>query len=330
MSKLRDNSQVRIVGLKLGDLFHVAVVGDAGITNRQPEEIHSLVMPLKDFRARPDSFYVEAAGADIADRLSQRLNPAPETLDELVDVLISQDSATRLVATADLHRLIGARVKIADHFVSSLPTGVTVIMGPGGVGKSAIAEQLAVDHDGTLLRFSEPESGITSLAFLIEELAAAVLLKSPVTVVDSVKKLTFLSTGSSGAGGVDVGIYADFTDLSVLGTQAGVSLVLIWNPLAGEGDTARFELLTEQMKSSLAALLVLRDQPVNRIARGRLLSRSSTGRRIDEPWELEIGAVAEPSEYTPYTAASVLPSFETQDSFAAAQRQLSASLQSQE
>lgn len=136
-----------------------------------------------------------------------------------------------------------------------IPCGVCLIVGPGGVGKSPLAQALAgagVESFG-MVRVGEPLSGYSSTEKETAQYIAKSMLLDTDVVIDSVKDLL-----SSGGGAMKSGITRDslitLSEWSSLACDLGVTLYIPVNP--SSADSAVLELLAEAARSNATSTII--------------------------------------------------------------------------
>lgn len=162
----------------------------------------------------------------------------------------------------------------------SFPPGVTILMGRTGAGKSklALGHLAAMNRDVLYVRFGEPldryfnlaagiygdtgEAGIALASFEVDVaqwLADALLrARSPgrayrAVIVDSLRYLVYGPGGNTGRGGVNMTLFTDLSFLDTVAARAGLSVILVMNPLAV--DDADYNRLLDIAAASVAGTI---------------------------------------------------------------------------
>lgn len=144
--------------------------------------------------------------------------------------------------------------------------GVTTIFADTGAGKTTMADLLvfnlidAFKGDASkVMRIKYGESGSDLETFLrFSELAEALPEQlPPIIVIDSVRLQTFDMGGASRSLSISNQLFRWLTEIDVFAVGAGVSVVLVMNPLAGEEDKiAQFR---GDVESSVMSVINLKD-----------------------------------------------------------------------
>lgn len=175
----------------------------------------------------------------------------------------------------------------------ALPAGLTAVIGGAGAGKTPLAHALAaIDGDYTMVAYGEPLSGYMTDATTATRALALAFAEGKPIVFDSIKDL--LSTASGGAmkSGLSRGVLPILTQLSIVASDAGVSLLTPLNP--SSRDVELMEVLVEAVASNATSMLVHNASSPNNwsfmFRRGEGLERSTgeliTGR--DENGSMEL------------------------------------------
>lgn len=123
----------------------------------------------------------------------------------------------------------------------SMQPGAGVILGAAGMGKSLFADYLRATHGATVIKYREPEKGaILRETQLAAALAGAIRKGSKLIVVDSLRTLFYASTGATGRGGVNMGIFELLTAFDQIAQDAGVTIWFALNPMTAERDQLEF------------------------------------------------------------------------------------------
>lgn len=134
--------------------------------------------------------------------------------------------------------------KLADFPVN---TGVTIIFGAGGAGKTPLAKRIASHMPGgaDLLLFGEPYGDyVTDYEQMLVQLLEA-LLSGRHVVIDSLKNPVFDTPGAATSGGMSASLWPTLSDLSAVFDRCGCALISVINP------TTSSELVTEVAKEAL-------------------------------------------------------------------------------
>lgn len=132
--------------------------------------------------------------------------------------------------------------------VDGLPicTGLTVILGPAGTGKTPLLNYLTGSVDGHVIHHGEPFPGFSTEDC---ELALRVLASdSPVIAIDSVKNLIGRLGGAASARGISRELFPMLSDLASEFASAGRALILTIN-ISSDNDLV-FNEISEAIKSN--------------------------------------------------------------------------------
>lgn len=138
-------------------------------------------------------------------------------------------------------------------------SGLTIVAGPGSVGKTPFLHALAgeMDSDYATIRFGEPLAGYNSdFDELIRDLANA-LLDHRVVVVDSFKDVIAAAGGTTASGGLSRGAFKLFSDLGAAAATRGNIILVSVNPTAS--DSKVMDLLYEAARSNSTSLVTTSD-----------------------------------------------------------------------
>lgn len=164
-------------------------------------------------------------------------------------------------------------VHAAPRVAIDLPPGMTMVLGGSGSGKSKFTMGVAAHSTDVLYaRYGEPldphflaamqqDAGVmlvdheVQLAEMIARFMATDLLE--VMIVDSLRYRFYSGDGATGAGGVNMTLFAALTFLDVAVAQADKSLVVVVNPLTP--DEKAFAALREVARGSVSCLIEMKD-----------------------------------------------------------------------
>lgn len=132
----------------------------------------------------------------------------------------------------------------------TIPCGVCLIVGPGGVGKSPLAQALAsngVDTFG-MVRIGEPLAGYTSSNDTSARSLAAAMIHSSDVVLDSIKDLLSSGSGAAMKSGISRTALSSLAAWSALACDLGCTIYVPVNPSTKDPEV--MELLTEAARSN--------------------------------------------------------------------------------
>lgn len=154
----------------------------------------------------------------------------------------------------------------------TLPTGLTIVMGKSGSGKTALTlGRLAANNESvTYVRYAEPLDdamfvtrltnqrvySATSEPDVIEYLLNHLFSEPDTTdvfVLDSIRYLVFAPGGATGKGGVNMTLFTQLTHLDIVASLLGKSVVVVVNPLSD--DQASYDLMIESALGSCSAVV---------------------------------------------------------------------------
>lgn len=125
-----------------------------------------------------------------------------------------------------------------DQVQFDIPDGVTVIFGPSNSGKTSVANYL-FDHipgQKTLVRFHEPDLPVTiDVHSTLDRIWKSLIDDSTdVIIVDSFKFFAYNggSRSAAMAGGISPVLFTELTNLSIIASAFGKSLIIILNFLS--------------------------------------------------------------------------------------------------
>lgn len=145
-----------------------------------------------------------------------------------------------------------------------LTPGVSTIFAETGAGKTTMADLLcfnmldAFDQDSSkVMRIKFGESGSDLETFLrFSELAESLPEQlPPVIIIDSIRLQTFDMGGASRSLSISNKLFRWLTELDVFAIGAGISVILVMNPLAGEED--KINQFRSDVESSVMSIIDL-------------------------------------------------------------------------
>lgn len=177
-------------------------------------------------------------------------------------------------------------VELGQGATAVLPLGVTVVLGKSGSGKTRLTfnrmlgERLrAHGTDMRYYRVFEPQGGVALdedrfgvfarefdfEAAFAQQLADDLLSdETRVLIVDSLRYLFYSSSsGATGKGGVNMGLFADLTALDVVASRLGKAIVVVVNPLTDDPDA--FSFYEEAAIGAVSGVLVCETPRVARL-----------------------------------------------------------------
>lgn len=140
----------------------------------------------------------------------------------------------------------------------TIPCGVVLILGGGGVGKTPLAHALAQADSASygVVRIGEPLAGYTSdFRECARDLGRAMLTCSDI-VLDSIKDLISMGSGASMKSGISRGAMASLSPWSSMACELGCTLYVPVN--ASTTDPEVMELLAEAARSNATMTIMHR------------------------------------------------------------------------
>lgn len=138
----------------------------------------------------------------------------------------------------------------------TLTPGAACLLGRPYSGKSLFSNTLKKRNpDGVvLIRYREPEwDSIMLERDLIKRLNAALLSSATLIIVDSLRTTFYASGGTTGKGGVNMGIFALLTAYDLIAKFHGKVIMFTLNPMTNDEEAIQFYL--EAAKGSVAHTL---------------------------------------------------------------------------
>lgn len=127
-----------------------------------------------------------------------------------------------------------------------LDPGCGIILGKADSGKSLFADTIGrLNQDEVrVLRFREPEADslISERAFIAAFYDVLTDTDSRVIIVDSLRTVFYSASGTTGKGGVNMGIFERVTAYDVLARRLGKLVLFALNPMSSDADAIDFYL----------------------------------------------------------------------------------------
>lgn len=127
-----------------------------------------------------------------------------------------------------------------------LDAGCGIILGKADSGKSLLADTIGrLNQDEVrVLRFREPEADslISERAFVASFFDVLTDDDARVIIVDSLRTVFYSASGTTGKGGVNMGIFERVTAYDVLARRLGKLVLFALNPMSSDADAIEFYL----------------------------------------------------------------------------------------
>lgn len=165
----------------------------------------------------------------------------------------------------------GVRVNLARQegkYTVELPTGVVVVMGMSGSGKTRLTRDFMFANNArskfvtygepVLQNFARyyPGADVAEFEPMLATILASYLCDSAIDLIilDSLRYLFYgASSGSTGKGGVDMGLFTNLTFLDNVASALGKTVIVIINPLTD--DPAVFKFYEEAAMGAVAGVI---------------------------------------------------------------------------
>lgn len=167
----------------------------------------------------------------------------------------TSDRAFRYTGTPPVIQVKGKELFLAP--------GLTLVSGPTGVGKTLVVQALIRASEGklTYINLLEPFNNVDEIdanpvAYSLQEaieLAAMSVAMGLVPVIDSLRILTYTSSGATGKRGINMGMFGYLTALNNVLAQAGASMMAVINPLLDEKED--YDAFISNCRSSVVSVI---------------------------------------------------------------------------
>lgn len=126
-----------------------------------------------------------------------------------------------------------------------LGAGAGIILGQPDSGKTLLIDSMAARNPGQVvtIRYREPEPD--SLLYehqLVEQLISALQSSASVIAIDSLRTTFYSSSGTTGKGGVNMGIFELVTAYDIIAKAYGKVILFALNPTTTDNDAIEFYL----------------------------------------------------------------------------------------
>lgn len=188
-----------------------------------------------------------------------------------------------------------------------MAAGVHVVLGPASSGKTALTRAIEASQPRVserLVYLEPPEIStlrsnqivLASEADLARALAMALVRRSTqLILVDSYRAFFYApSTGGTGAGGVNMGLFANMTMLDIVARAIGKIVIVVVNPLTNDADKLSF--YAEAVEGSVEGVIIpLGVDPTTKALRFTTKSRTIGG-RVDRTTTIHLTADRRPMD----------------------------------
>lgn len=175
-----------------------------------------------------------------------------------------------------------------------LHEGAGVVLGKPGAGKTLFATTLEQRNPGLVkvIRFREPEAdSLLYESSLVAELYTALNSSARVIFIDSLRTTFYASGGSTGKGGVNMGLFATLTAYDIIAQHCGKVLLFALNPMTNDDEAIQF--YVEATKGSVSHTMYATEPKKLVVSSRSFTSRDEVRQKYEPLKDAPLEAIAE-------------------------------------